>query len=127
MNDVNVVARTLVSLFENRNLSVRLKESVDILEKEFGFDERLLDTEVDKLLIPDVVTVGNFSRVYFEGNVYYYDKFLFSKFDRKFMRSPEAFNRAILVIDTVNNVILNNRFIDVTFVFDEYFSRDEAN
>lgn len=122
MTDINVVAKTLVSLFENHSLSVRLKDSVNILEKEFGFEKRSLDNEVDKLLVPDVVTIGKFNRVYFEGNLYYYDKFLYQKFDRKFMRSPEAFTLALMIIDSTENKIVKNRFFDIAYIFDNYLS-----
>ena len=126
MNDVNVVANALVTLFNDGRLVGSLVQASYILEKEFGFPDRMLDNAIDKLLIPQVSTVGDFRKVIYNNKVYYYDKYaVVGNFPVEFMKSQSANDLAVIIIDVKNNIVLKNRFLSLEGVFDGYFGKNE--
>lgn len=113
MNDVNTVAKVLVSLHKRDVLCCSPAFIAD-LEREFEFPERSLDNAIDDILVPKprVEVVGAYFKVYHNGLLYYINSKLMSKrhITTAYMNTNKSMLDASVVIDMNQRSYIKNLF-----------------
>lgn len=128
MNELNVVANTLVSLYENGGLRSDLVDTCNFVENQAGFPAgTLLQVVIELRRRPKVSKVGDFTKVEYNDKIYYYDDVMSicTKFTVEFMNSKPAVASALVIINPKDNSIEKCKFVDLSYVFDVYFGTDK--